>query len=72
MDFGALGAGLGAEEAPVVKLLQSVFEDAVQVNASDVHIEPQEDKVQIRFRIDGALNPQTEADCRSARRWCCA
>lgn len=42
VDFGALGAGLGAEDAPVVKLLQSVFEDAVQVNASDVHIEPQE------------------------------
>ena len=64
VDFGALGAGVGAEEAPVVKLLQSVFEDAVQVNASDVHIEPQEGKVQIRFRIDGALNPQTDADSR--------
>ncbi|HEX9184799.1 MAG TPA: GspE/PulE family protein [Burkholderiales bacterium] len=64
VDFGALGAGLGAEDAPVVKLLQSVFEDAVQVNASDVHIEPQETKLQIRFRIDGALNPQTDADIR--------
>jgi len=64
VDFGALGAGVGAEEAPVVKLLQSVFEDAVQVNASDVHIEPQEGKVQIRFRIDGSLNPQTDADSR--------
>jgi MSHA biogenesis protein MshE len=64
VDFGALGAGVGAEEAPVVKLLQSVFEDAVQVNASDVHIEPQEGKVQIRFRIDGALNPQTDTDSR--------
>ncbi len=64
VDFGALGAGVGAEEAPVVKLLQSVFEDAVQVNASDVHIEPQEGKVQIRFRIDGVLNPQTDADSR--------
>jgi MSHA biogenesis protein MshE len=60
IDFGALGAG--AEDAPVVKLLQSVFEDAIQVNASDVHIEPQEGRLQIRFRIDGALNPQTEAD----------
>jgi MSHA biogenesis protein MshE len=60
VDFGALGAG--AEDAPVVKLLQSVFEDAIQVNASDVHIEPQETALQIRFRIDGALNPQTQAD----------
>ncbi|MCX7961662.1 MAG: GspE/PulE family protein [Burkholderiales bacterium] len=60
VDFGALGAG--AEDAPVVRLLQNVFEDAVQVNASDVHIEPQEGKLQIRFRIDGVLMPQTEAD----------
>ena len=64
IDFGQLGAALGAEDAPVVKLLQSVFEDAVQVNASDVHVEPQEGNVQIRFRIDGALMPQTEADTR--------
>src|SRR4051812_31433582 len=40
-DFGALGASLGAEEAPVVKLLQSLFEDAIQMRASDIHIEPQ-------------------------------
>ena len=62
IDFGALGASAGAEEAPVVKMLQSVFEDAVQVNASDVHIEPLENRLQIRFRIDGALMPQTQAD----------
>ena len=65
IDFGALGAGLGAEDAPVVKLLQSVFEDAAQVNASDVHVEPQETKVQIRFRIDGVLMPQTETDVKT-------
>ena len=62
VDFGALGAGVGAEEAPVVKMLQSVFEDAVQVNASDVHIEPMESRLQIRFRIDGVLMPQTQGD----------
>jgi MSHA biogenesis protein MshE len=66
IDFGTLGAGVGAEDAPVVKLLQSIFEDAVQVNASDVHIEPQEKKLQIRFRIDGSLMPQTESDAKIA------
>lgn len=66
IDFGALGAGVGAEDAPVVKLLQSIFEDAIQVNASDVHIEPQEKRLQIRFRIDGALIPQTESDAKIA------
>jgi MSHA biogenesis protein MshE len=65
IDFGALGAGLGAEDAPVVKLLQTMFEDAAQVNASDVHVEPQEHNVQIRFRIDGVLLPQTETDTKT-------
>jgi MSHA biogenesis protein MshE len=70
VDFGAaLGNGAanpGLEEAPVVKLLQSVFDDAAQVRASDIHIEPQEGRLQIRFRIDGVLHLQTEADIKIA------
>jgi MSHA biogenesis protein MshE len=66
VDFGALGAALGAEDAPVVKLLQSLFEDASQVGASDIHIEPMENRLQMRFRIDGQLQPQAEADLRVA------
>ena len=64
VDFGTLGASVGAEDAPVVRLLQTVFEDAVQANASDVHVEPQERNVHIRFRIDGVLQKQAEADTR--------
>jgi MSHA biogenesis protein MshE len=66
IDFGALSAALGAEDAPVVKLLQSLFEDATQVGASDMHIEPQEDRLRIRFRIDGELHSQTETERRAA------
>ena len=66
VDFGALSASLGAEDAPVVRLLQTLFEDATQVGASDIHIEPQEDRLRIRLRIDGELHPQTEADLRVA------
>ncbi len=66
VDFGALALTPGMEEAPVVKLLQTVFEDATQVRASDIHIEPQEKKLQIRFRIDGMLHLQTEADSKIA------
>ena len=62
VDFGALALTPGLEEAPVVKLLQTMFEDAIQQRASDIHIEPQEKKLQIRFRIDGVLHLQTEAD----------
>ena len=66
VDFGNLAVTPGLEEAPIVKLLQSVFEDATQVRASDIHIEPQESRLQIRFRIDGVLHLQTEADLKIA------
>ena len=66
VDFGALASNSGLEEAPVVKLLQSVFDDAAQVRASDIHIEPQDGRLQIRFRIDGVLHLQTEADIKIA------
>ncbi len=66
VDFGALVLTPGLEEAPVVKLLQTVFEDASKARASDIHIEPQEKKLQIRFRIDGVLHLQTESDSKIA------
>jgi MSHA biogenesis protein MshE len=66
VDFGDIKVEPGTEDAPVVKLLQTMFEDAAQVNASDVHIEPQETLLQIRFRIDGMLQLQTESDIKIA------
>lgn len=66
VDLGQLAASEGLTDAPVVKLLQSVFEDAVQVNASDIHIEPDEKELRIRFRLDGMLRVQATADRRIA------
>ncbi len=45
----------GDESSPVAKLLDSIFEDAVQVGASDIHIEPETNLVRIRQRVDGIL-----------------
>ncbi len=55
IDIDGLSAGADAAEAPIIKLIQSMFKDAVQVNASDIHIEPEESKLRIRQRVDGAL-----------------
>jgi MSHA biogenesis protein MshE len=66
IDFSSIGASKNVEEAPVVKLLQTIFEDAVQVRASDIHIEPQESKLHIRFRIDGMMHMQTQAELKIA------
>jgi len=51
---------LTVEDAPVIKLLKGIFEDAVRSNASDIHIEPQKDHAMIRFRIDGVLYLHTK------------
>jgi MSHA biogenesis protein MshE len=67
VEFGSiLGLTAGAEDAPVVKLLNTVFEEALKMRASDIHIEPQEKSLVIRFRIDGVLHVQTEADAKIA------
>jgi len=66
VDFAGLGIGATVEDAPVVRLLQTVFEDAVGVRASDIHIEPQQTRLTIRFRIDGVLHVQTESDMKIA------
>ena len=66
VDFGALQASASQEAAPVVQLLQSLFEDAVAVGASDIHLEPQERELVIRARVDGVLQTQAQADKRIA------
>jgi len=58
INLEAMVAGEDVTDAPVVKLLQSLFEDAVQVGASDIHIEPDEKVLRIRQRIDGVLYEQ--------------
>jgi len=64
VDAARLGANDNVSDAPVVKLLQTLFEDATQVNASDIHIEPEEKELRIRFRIDGVLRVQTTSERR--------
>jgi len=45
-----------AGEAPVVRLVNSIFAQAIREGASDVHISPQQTRIQVRFRIDGKLH----------------
>ncbi len=66
VDFGQLTVAVGTQGAPVVRLLQSLFEDAIHVGASDVHIEPRETELMIRLRVDGTLQTQMQADKRIA------
>ncbi len=65
-DLGAMSRGTDQSDAPVVRLIQTVFEDAVRAEASDIHIEPDEDVLRIRRRIDGVLHEQIMDDKRIA------
>lgn len=65
-DLANLAPQADDSDAPVVKLLKSLFEDAVQVRASDIHIEPDEMVLRIRQRIDGVLQEQIVKERRVA------
>jgi type IV pilus assembly protein PilB len=41
--------------APIVRLVQLIISEGVQLRASDIHIEPFEDRIRVRYRIDGVL-----------------
>ncbi len=45
-----------SDEAPIIKLLNAVLTEAIRENASDIHIEPFENQLRIRFRVDGVLH----------------
>ncbi|HDZ8839927.1 TPA: MSHA fimbrial ATPase MshE [Aeromonas veronii] len=67
-ELGSSNLGVNDEgEATVAKLLRSLFEDAVQVGASDIHIEPDEKVLRIRQRIDGILHENILNEVRIAQ-----
>ncbi len=49
-----------AEEAPIIKLVNLILTDAVKRGASDIHIEPYEKELRVRFRVDGILQEVME------------
>lgn len=65
-DLQSLTASTTTADAPVVKLLQAIFEDAVGIGASDIHIEPDSTVLRIRQRIDGVLQEQVVDETRIA------
>ncbi len=48
------------ESEPVVRMVSLIFDEAVKLNVSDIHIEPSEHDANVRFRIDGMLRQYTE------------
>ncbi len=65
-DLQSITQSTTTADAPVVKLLQAIFEDAVAMQASDIHIEPDSSVLRIRQRIDGHLQEQIVDESRIA------
>ena len=49
------------QDRPVIRLVNLIITRAIQERASDIHLEPQEGKMQVRYRIDGSLQPKPYA-----------
>jgi len=59
IDISQLAIDEGSSDAPVIRLIQTIFHDAVNARASDVHIEPGEGVLRVRLRVDGVLQEQS-------------
>lgn len=57
-DLPTLNENVSNDEAPVAKFLQGLFEQAIQIKASDIHIEPDAQVLRVRMRVDGQLQEQ--------------
>ena len=66
VDLGLMLQTVEENDAPVFRLLQTLFEDALQARASDIHIEPDEAVLRIRQRVDGVLHEQVMNEKRIA------
>lgn len=55
VEKGQASAGAVIKEAPISKIVNTILEFAVKSRASDIHIEPEETKTRVRYRIDGVL-----------------
>jgi type IV pilus assembly protein PilB len=57
-DYNVQEMVQATEEAPIIKLVNEIFVDAIKKGASDVHFEPYEQTFRVRFRMDGILHEQ--------------
>ena len=52
------------DDAPVIKLINGILQQAIKMRASDIHIEPYENRLAVRFRVDGALREMLSLSAR--------
>jgi type IV pilus assembly protein PilB len=58
VDQEVMETELADEDSPIVRLVNQLIQQAVQTRASDIHFDPQEDSLRVRFRVDGVLRTE--------------
>lgn len=59
-EISSIGSENMANEAPIIRLVNTIFSGAIKAGASDIHLEPFEDEIKVRYRVDGVLQ-ETQA-----------
>ncbi len=59
-DKAPVGLQVGGDEPPIIKLVNGILLKAIQTRASDIHLEPSEDGLRVRTRIDGVMHLQMQ------------
>ena len=54
-ELEKMSKAMDVDDAPIIKLVESLLTSAVEMRVSDIHLEPKETKLQVRFRVDGIL-----------------
>ncbi|MEM7728385.1 MAG: type II secretion system ATPase GspE [Pseudomonadota bacterium] len=73
-DLSALADGLpqtsdlldSSDDAPIIRLINGILQEAIRARASDIHIEPYEERLAVRFRVDGTLSEALSLPARLA------
>ena len=73
-DLSALADGLpqtsdlldSSDDAPIIRLINGILQEAIRARASDIHIEPYESRLSVRFRVDGTLSEALSLPARLA------
>lgn len=73
-DLSQLASGLpktsdlldDADDAPVIRLINGILQEAIRSRTSDIHVEPYEERLSVRFRIDGTLTEKLSLPARLA------
>jgi type IV pilus assembly protein PilB len=60
----------GETDAPIIRLVTRMFRDALEMRASDIHVEPGHGRLRVRCRVDGMLRDVPSTPCTSTRRSC--